>query len=175
MNSNNGDDDVDDDDIVSKFNSNPNSLFFSESRHLEDDGDAEHVPLPKSLADGFAGGRWTFRCSALLPDVLELCKDDSVGVVVGHVPMLLVMHAVHLDTVLSMLMFWLLASGMCGGPGKVIGDDDVVIGPLLRGLALVLGGDDDGQDELGLIVRGPGMLGASGGGLNCNSCTFNLL
>ena len=55
-------------------------------------------------------------------------------------------------------MFWSLASGMCGGIGKVIGDDDVVIGPLLRGLALVLGGDDDGQDELGLIVRGPGML-----------------
>jgi hypothetical protein len=173
LNSSNGDGDVDDDDIVSKFNYNPNSLFFSESRHSEDDGDAEHVPLPKSLADGFAGGRWTFRCSALLPDVLELCKVDSVGVVVGHVPMLLVMHAVHLDTVLSMLMFWSLASGMCGGIGKVIGDDDVVIGPLLRGLALVLGGDD-GQDELGLIVRGPGMLGALGGGLICNSGLFNL-
>ena len=57
---------------------------------------------------------------------------------------------------------------------KVIGDDDVVIGPLLCGLALVLGGDD-GQDELGLIVRGPGMLGALGGGLNCNSGLFNLL
>ena len=163
MNSNNddGNDDVDDDDIVSNsiFSSNPDSLFFSESRHLEDDGDAEHVPLPKSLADGFAGGRWTFRCSALLPDVLELCIDVSVGVVVGHVPMLLVIHAVHLDTVLSMLMFGSLASGMCGGIGKVIGDDDVVIGPLLRGLAHVLG-RDDGQDELGLIVRGPGMLGA---------------
>jgi hypothetical protein len=49
-------------------------------------------------------------------------------------------------------------------------------GPLLRGLAQVLGLDlagDDGHDELDLIVRGPSMLRALGGGLISDN--FSLL
>ena len=54
--------------------------------------DAEAVPIQKSLADGFSGGRRIRGLSSLLPDVTEHGKD---------VPMLLAVHLVHLDTVLG--------------------------------------------------------------------------